>query len=67
LKTNIISRNNGGADHDERNATFTGGDPALVPRIAKAKENQFEARDVNLIVDTYVGHRSESRRLDTPR
>jgi hypothetical protein len=52
LKTNIISRNNGGADHDERNATFTGGDPALVPRIAKAKENQFEARDVNLIVDT---------------
>jgi hypothetical protein len=53
LETNIISRSNGGAGQDERKATLIGGDPALVPRIATAKENHLEVRDVGLILDTY--------------
>jgi hypothetical protein len=52
LETNIISKSNGGAGQDERKANFTGGDRALAPRIAIAKENHFEVKDVSLILDT---------------
>lgn len=48
----MMSRSNGGAGHDERSETFTGGEPALVPRVTNAKDNHFEVRDVSLILNT---------------
>jgi hypothetical protein len=51
-KAYMISTSSGGAGHDERSETFTGGEPALVPRTSKAKENHLEVRDVSLILNT---------------